>query len=231
MEPKINMSTYLRHYLDAEGDLPEDLQGPARKLAEHLGQIVASVSANPQHYSTDEIKCRRTVARKKCSGTILAHLEEDDPQKGIIWFCEKCGHGGLIYGWPGTCFDHTHLRSIREAESQKQGVWIDGQRLDEVPLPLNPEFTLFKRYSIGRDIRASFSKEGCLLLTVPTILAIELFVQGLLKEIELPVSIRFGDSEARDYELVTVRYHEPQDPSVELGFVPYVPMDERPVVQ
>jgi hypothetical protein len=96
------------HFLNADGDLNEDLPGPAFRLASQLGAIVKAVSArkDPRSFQTG-VKCRRRPGRKPCPGEILAKIDttNDFP---IIWHCSNCDDNGLISGWQGTLFDHSY---------------------------------------------------------------------------------------------------------------------------
>ncbi len=222
MTMNINMSTDLRHLLNESGEVGESSPEPARKLANYLGGIVASVSANRELYCTEHIQCRRYIAKKKCKGKIMAFIEGKKPDGEITWCCENCGQGGVVFGWQGSCFDRSDIRKLSELEYQRVGVWIEGVRLDDVGLPLNLARSSIRRFLAPQDIHASALDSGEVVVTLPALLAIELFVRGILKEPEEPVSLKVGATEASEYKLGTVRYLDRQfNDSVEIIFSPY----------
>lgn len=102
-------STYvtdLRHFLDEDGLLPENLSGPAENLAFHIGAIVSWMTrCPPQRAELTNVRCRRSPGRRRCTGQIVAALKDD--RRTIIWECPLCGDNGLITGWEGSYFDCT----------------------------------------------------------------------------------------------------------------------------
>lgn len=96
--------TNLRHYLDEDGRLPDELPGPARNLANHLGSIVTGITAAawpaPQQLA---VGCRRRPRNRRCSGSIVAAIEPGSDD--IIWECPACGDNGVVSGWQGTVWD------------------------------------------------------------------------------------------------------------------------------
>lgn len=95
----------LTHYLDEGGRLPDDLTGPARTIAIHLGSIVAGITAtgvsSPARLT---VRCRRRPGRRPCPGMIVATIEPGGDE--IAWICPTCGDEGLLSGWQGTIWDH-----------------------------------------------------------------------------------------------------------------------------
>jgi hypothetical protein len=95
--------TDMTHFLEA-GRLAPTLPGPARKLVEHLGAIVAAVTSDdalaPTH---SRVACRRRPKRRPCTGEIQAWL--DLSEDAICWRCPVCGDNGVIRGWEGTLWD------------------------------------------------------------------------------------------------------------------------------
>ena len=95
----------IRHFLDDDGMIPEDLPGPAFRLANYFGSIVEVVSSRKNHKKLNTgIKCRRRPGRKPCSGEIFAMINEGK-DFSISWYCPHCYDNGLISGWQGTIFD------------------------------------------------------------------------------------------------------------------------------
>ena len=90
--------TDLTHFLDEKGAIGPK-SGPARRLAEFLGRVVAAASAPGAAAEDDCIgKCRCN----KCKGTVIAEIAPDD---AIEWFCESCGHEGRISNWRRSFWD------------------------------------------------------------------------------------------------------------------------------
>jgi hypothetical protein len=91
--------THMADFLDERGQLPPELPGPARLLAEYLGRIIASVTS---HRSKPAVRCRRRPGHKACPGEVDAAMQRD----GVIrWMCPACGDNGYIRGWQGTPWD------------------------------------------------------------------------------------------------------------------------------
>jgi len=95
----------LRHFLD----LPDDTPGPARRLAEQLGDLVkASTAAEPGAAWVSALTCQRRPGNRRCAGRMI--VRRADPAGPIAWECSDCGDAGHISGWEGTPYD---LRSRR----------------------------------------------------------------------------------------------------------------------
>jgi hypothetical protein len=90
--------TDLTHFLDEKGAIGPK-SGPARRLAEFLGRVVAAASA-PSVIGGDGIgECRCNKCKK---GFVIAEIAPDD---AIEWFCENCGHEGRISNWRRSFWD------------------------------------------------------------------------------------------------------------------------------
>src|SRR5260221_13315157 len=85
--------TDLTHFLDEKGAIGPK-SGPARRLAEFLGRVVAAASA-PSVIAGDGIAEWRCNKCKK--GFVIAEIAPDD---AIEWICETCGHEGPISNRP-----------------------------------------------------------------------------------------------------------------------------------
>jgi hypothetical protein len=90
--------TDLTHFLDAKGAIGPK-SGPARRLAEFLGRVVAAASA-PSVIAGDGIReCRCNKCKK---GFVIVAIAPDD---AIEWLCETCGHEGRISNWRRSFWD------------------------------------------------------------------------------------------------------------------------------
>ena len=83
--------TDLTHFLDEKGAIGPK-SGPARKLAEFLGRVVAAASAPRAAVDSGAAQCRCN----KCKGMTTAVIAPDD---AIEWLCLSCGHEGRISNW------------------------------------------------------------------------------------------------------------------------------------
>jgi hypothetical protein len=94
------MVTDLHHLLE----LPPDTPGPARRLAEHLGDIVrAATSGDAGAAWESALPCRRRPANRTCPGRmIVARTESEAP---IHWRCSVCDDTGVISNWEDSPFD------------------------------------------------------------------------------------------------------------------------------
>ena len=102
--------TDLTDFLE-NGRLPLALPGPARRLVEYLGRIVAAVTG----VEPDDplgIRCRRRPGRRPCPGEIEGYIVPES--NDIYWECLVCCDKGLISNWENTMWDlrqaseHTH---------------------------------------------------------------------------------------------------------------------------
>jgi hypothetical protein len=97
----------LRHFLD----LPPDTPGPARRLAEHLSNIVRAATAGDAGTAWETaLPCRRRPANRRCPGRmIVLRTEAGAP---IRWQCSACDDEGAVSNWEDSPFD---LRRRRPA--------------------------------------------------------------------------------------------------------------------
>jgi hypothetical protein len=96
--------TDLRHFLDASGDFPKGIPGPALALALFLGAIVAWVSSGrARSEGRTNVACRWRSGRRRCPGEIVASFEVGGA--AIVWRCPQCGDNGVTRGWEGTRWD------------------------------------------------------------------------------------------------------------------------------
>lgn len=92
--------TDLNHFLD----MPDDAPGPARRLAQHLYDIVraATAGAAGQPWAS-ALSCRRRPGRKPCPGSMV--LIRTEPDAPIRWRCDACGDDGVISNWADSIYD------------------------------------------------------------------------------------------------------------------------------
>jgi hypothetical protein len=92
--------TDLHHVLD----LPEDTPGPARRLAEQLGNIVRAATAGDSGASWESaLPCRCRPASRACPGRMIVLRAE--PEAPIRWQCSVCDDSGVISNWEDSPFD------------------------------------------------------------------------------------------------------------------------------
>ncbi len=92
--------TDLHHFLD----LPEDTPGPARRLAEHLGDIVRAATAGDAGTAWDSaLTCRRRPGNRRCPGRMI--VRRTAPGAPIGWRCGVCDDDGVISNWEDSPFD------------------------------------------------------------------------------------------------------------------------------
>ncbi|MDQ2706148.1 MAG: hypothetical protein M3Z25_00215 [Actinomycetota bacterium] len=93
--------TDLNHFLD----LPEDTPGPARRLAEHLGDIVRAATAGDAGTPWESaLSCRRRPANRRCRGGRMI-VRRTEPGAPIQWRCGVCDDDGVISNWENSPFD------------------------------------------------------------------------------------------------------------------------------
>jgi hypothetical protein len=92
--------TDLHHFLD----LPQDAPGPARRLGEHLSNIVRAATAGDAGTDWESVlPCRRRPANRACPGRII--LLGTEPGSPIRWRCGVCDDAGVISSWEHSVFD------------------------------------------------------------------------------------------------------------------------------
>jgi hypothetical protein len=94
------MVTDLHHLLD----LPPETPGPARRLAEHLGNIVRAATAGDAGAAWESVlPCRRRPANRACPGRMIVLRTE--PGAPIRWQCSVCDDIGVVSNWEDSPFD------------------------------------------------------------------------------------------------------------------------------
>jgi hypothetical protein len=85
-------------------DLPPDTPGPARRLAEHLANIVRAATAGDAGTAWESaLPCRRRPANRACPGQmIVLRTEAGAP---IRWQCSVCDDAGVISNWADPAYD------------------------------------------------------------------------------------------------------------------------------
>jgi hypothetical protein len=91
----------LNHFLD----LPENVPGPARRLAQHFGNIVRAATAGGRVGDRwmSALPCRRRPARRPCPGRIT--IVRREPPAPIQWQCSVCADEGIISNWEDSPYD------------------------------------------------------------------------------------------------------------------------------
>ena len=104
--------TNIQHFLDEKGELG-DLPKPAFNLANHVISIIEEVTRGNDDNEPQEIdvQCRRRPKRKKCTGTIIAYINKENPGE-IMWFCPFCDDNGVITGWESTIYNNVGYREF-----------------------------------------------------------------------------------------------------------------------
>lgn len=84
-------------------DLSDDVPGPARRLAEQLGDIVRAGTAGDIGAAWQTaLPCRRRPGRRACPGRVIVARPPEGP---IRWQCAACGDAGVISNWEDSPFD------------------------------------------------------------------------------------------------------------------------------
>src|SRR6185312_9120141 len=85
-------------------DLPPETPGPARRLAEHLSNIVRAATAGDAATAwKSALPCRRRPANRRCRGRMTVGPTE--PGGPIRWRCSACDDEGIISNWQDSPFD------------------------------------------------------------------------------------------------------------------------------
>ena len=206
MAPPQKTTTDIRHFLTERGEIPEALPPRARNLLNFLGGIVRSFSGSRQLFSSNPIYCGKRLGSRRCRGTIAAYCENKDATGPIRWICPDCHRSGEIFHWQGSIFDQTQLRRLAQIEYERQGVWINGQRLDELQLPLckdgsTTSYLVFPSQRTSTKLDAA----GRLRLQIPGLLCIELFQRRILRLGE-STEVKLGEKEPIRFRFLGVRY-------------------------
>lgn len=92
--------TDLQHFLGISPDAP----GPARRLAEHLSNIVRAATAGDARVAwASALPCRRRPGNRRCLGRLT--VQRFEPGSPIRWWCPDCGDDGVISNWEESPFD------------------------------------------------------------------------------------------------------------------------------
>ncbi|ETA90089.1 MULTISPECIES: hypothetical protein [Mycobacterium avium complex (MAC)] len=92
----------LGHFLD----MPHDASGPARRLAQHLGDIVrAGTAGEVGDPWVSALPCRRRPAHKPCPGRMTIAIVGAEASTPIRWWCTVCDDEGVISNWAGSPYD------------------------------------------------------------------------------------------------------------------------------
>jgi hypothetical protein len=92
----------LNHYLD----MPHDASGPARRLAQHLGDIVRAGTARMVGDPwVSALPCRRRPAHKRCPGRMTISIVRAEASAPIRWWCSVCDDEGEISNWADSPHD------------------------------------------------------------------------------------------------------------------------------
>lgn len=84
----------LRHFLD----MPDDVPGPAHRMAEHLSSVVRTATAVKGGAPwVSALNCRRRPGHRPCPGHIAVYRA--DLATPIEWRCPSCGDEGVISRW------------------------------------------------------------------------------------------------------------------------------------
>lgn len=85
-------------------DLPPDVPGPARRLAQHLGNIVRAASAGDTATAWESaLPCRLRPANRACTGQMI--VTRAAVEAPIRWQCSVCDDDGVISNWADSPFD------------------------------------------------------------------------------------------------------------------------------
>ena len=106
--------TDLHHFLD----LPPDTPGPARRLADHLSNIVRAATAGDAGTAWESaLPCQRRPANRRCRGRMIVLWTEAGAP--IRWQCSACEDQGVISNWEDSPFDLRRRRpTLAGAASQ-----------------------------------------------------------------------------------------------------------------
>lgn len=98
------MITDLRHFLNENDEIPDELTSEAKELLQFFGHIVEAatyVYERPTK-SAGEV-CRSVYNGSSCPGELEVWVSFDNSQIG--WECSDCDDEGFISNWEGTQWD------------------------------------------------------------------------------------------------------------------------------
>jgi len=98
--------TNIQDFLDLDGLPPVDLPHAGELLLDYFGSIIEAVTTRDERSTTKttDIECRRRPRHRRCSGRIIAAIDEGDPDT-IRWICPACSDNGFISGWQESIWD------------------------------------------------------------------------------------------------------------------------------
>ncbi|WP_264035130.1 hypothetical protein [Mycobacterium lacus] len=83
----------LHHFLD----MPHDASEPARRLAQHLGDIIrAGTAGEVGDPWVSALPCRRRPAHRRCPGRMTIAIVCAEASAPIRWWCSVCDDEGVI---------------------------------------------------------------------------------------------------------------------------------------
>lgn len=105
-----------------------DPLGPARRMAEFIGDVVSAATISPKgKRKRSAVRCRRRPGHRKCPGRIIV-CEQVNGE--IEWQCPSCNGMGVIHGWQGGWSDLSELRETGEQPGFE--VMLTERRYDEL---------------------------------------------------------------------------------------------------
>lgn len=92
--------------------MPHDASGPARRLAQHLGDIVrAGTAGQVGDRWVSALPCRRSPAHRRCPGRMTIAIASAETAAPIRWSCSVCDDEGVISNWADSPYDLRRRRS------------------------------------------------------------------------------------------------------------------------
>ena len=94
--------TKMTHFLDEDGNIPEQMPKEARELASFMALVI---DATTGYESESGFETGVRCFEKRFDGMIQSEIlfDEDDE---IHWMCSKCDNEGIISEWQGTRWDN-----------------------------------------------------------------------------------------------------------------------------
>lgn len=111
--------TDLRHFLDAQGEIPPHLPPVARQMAAIVAEV-SPLALDDIHVL--DLRCRRRPGRRPCRGMINAKMDSSSGE--ISWHCLVCDDHGCISHWQDTPWDRRspdHGRSPSSSSADLPG--------------------------------------------------------------------------------------------------------------
>ena len=139
---------------DAMKRKERDRFGPARRMADFIGDIVCAATVSPRgKRKHSAIRCTRRPGHRTCPGRIIVCEQVNGD---IEWECSSCDYKGVIRGWQGGWNDLGDFRDSGEPPFFE--LVLTEQQYDE----------LKKRLAMDLECddiiyRATYSKEGVVL--------------------------------------------------------------------